>query len=89
VSIGTAALSLLVGRRLYELLNPSQTPSPLAALLIGLALLTAAELVPIVGALVTILVAVIGLGAAILTLVREESLGEPAPPRSSSIVVGR
>ncbi|MBV8656135.1 MAG: hypothetical protein JO160_08825, partial [Candidatus Eremiobacteraeota bacterium] len=63
VSIGTAALSLLVGRRLYELLNPSQTPSPLAALLIGLALLTAAELMPIVGALVTVLVAVIGLGA--------------------------
>lgn len=89
VSIGTAALSLLVGRRLYEMLNPSQTPTPLTALLIGLALLTAAELVPIVGALVTVLVALIGLGAAILTLVGEHSLGHQAAPPSSSIVVGR
>lgn len=89
VSIGTAALSLLVGRRLYELLNPSQTPTPLAALLIGLALLTAAEMVPIVGALVTVLVALIGLGASILTLVREDGFGQPAPQRPSSIVVGR
>jgi hypothetical protein len=73
VCVGTAALSLLVGRRLCELLNPSQTPAPLTALVVGLALLTAAELVPVIGTMVMVLVALIGLGAAMLTLVNEQS----------------
>jgi hypothetical protein len=73
VCVGTAALSLLVGRRLCELLNPSHTPAPLTALVVGLALLTAAELVPVIGTMVMVLVALIGLGAAMLTLVSEQS----------------
>lgn len=75
VFIGKAALSLLVGRRLYELLNPRSTPSPLGALILGLALITAAELVPIIGHLVTGLVWIVGVGAAILTLFNDRTLG--------------
>ena len=60
VFLGTAALALLIGRRLCELVSPSTTPSPLVALLCGVALITAAELVPVVGALVLILVGLIG-----------------------------
>jgi hypothetical protein len=73
VCVGTAALALLVGRRLCELINPSQTPAPLTALVVGLALLTAAELVPIIGTMVMVLAALIGLGAAMLTLMSEQS----------------
>lgn len=65
--LGTAALALLIGRRLCELLSPSTTPSPLVALLVGIALITAAELVPVLGTLVVILVGLIGLGATILS----------------------
>jgi hypothetical protein len=67
VFLGTAALALLIGRRLCELLSPSTTPSPLVALLVGIALITAAELVPVVGTLVLILVGLIGLGATVLS----------------------
>ncbi len=67
VFLGTAALALLIGRRLCELLSPTSTPSPLVALLVGIALITAAELVPVVGTLVLILVGLIGLGATILS----------------------
>ena len=48
---GTAALALLIGRRFYELLSPNATPTPLVALVLGLTLLTAAQLVPVVGVL--------------------------------------
>lgn len=67
IFLGTAALALLIGRRLCELLSPATTPSPLLALLVGIGLITAAELVPVVGTLVLILVGVIGLGATILS----------------------
>jgi hypothetical protein len=81
--LGTAALALLIGRRLCELVRPATTPSPLVALLCGIALITAAELVPVVGTLVLILVGLIGLGATILSFAGE-SLGAPAggPPIS-------
>ncbi|MBV9232826.1 MAG: polymer-forming cytoskeletal protein [Candidatus Eremiobacteraeota bacterium] len=65
--LGTAALALLVGRRLCELVSPSTTPSPLVALLVGIALITAAECVPVLGNLVLILVCLTGLGATILS----------------------
>ena len=82
VFIGTAALALLVGRRFYELLSPNATPSPLVALVLGLTLLTAAQLVPVVGVLVTLLTALVGLGAVILTFVPETpSAPGPIPPR--------
>jgi len=42
VLIGQAALALLVGRRLFELIRPQTTPSPLAALVVGLVVVTAA-----------------------------------------------
>jgi hypothetical protein len=83
--IGHAALALLIGRRFYEMLQPKTTPSPLVALVLGLALLTAAELVPVVGTLVLLLVALVGLGAVILTFVPEAPSGGPGmpPPRQT------
>jgi hypothetical protein len=79
--LGTAALALLIGRRLCELLSPATTPSPLLALVVGIALITAAELVPVLGTLVLILVGLIGLGATILSFAGE-SLSAPisGPP---------
>ena len=74
VLIGQAALGLLIGRRLYEMVHPHGTPSPLAALILGLVLLAAAELLPGIGWLVVSLVWLIGLGAAILAFVRETPL---------------
>jgi len=67
VFLGTAALALLIGRRLCELLSPATTPSPLLALLVGITLITAAELVPVVGTLVLLFVGLIGLGATMLS----------------------
>jgi len=86
--LGKGAIALLVGRRFYELLRPHATPSPLGALLIGLILVSAAELVPIVGWAVTGLVWMIGLGAAALTLVDQHARAwtwhhVPAPPAPS------
>jgi hypothetical protein len=82
VFIGTAALALLVGRRFYELLSPNATPTPLVALILGLTLLTAAQLVPVVGVLVTLLTALVGLGAVLLTFVPEPPVpAGPVPPR--------
>jgi hypothetical protein len=72
--IGQAAVAMLVGRRLYELIRPHTTPSPLAALILGLIIVSAAQALPVVGWAVTALVWVIGLGAAILGFVRENSL---------------
>ena len=87
--IGKAALALLVGRRLYELLSSRTTPSPFAALLLGLVLITAAEMVPIVGTLVFVLVGLVGLGAVLLTFINSQSpfgpLGPPDPPGRPTI----
>jgi hypothetical protein len=71
VLIGQCALGLLVGRRLIELVHPQGTPSPLGALALGLVVLSAAELMPVVGFFVVALVWTIGLGAAILAFIRE------------------
>jgi hypothetical protein len=71
--IGFAAVSLLIGRRLYELLRPHTTPSPLGALVLGLVVVTAAQTLPVVGWAVSALVVLVGLGAAILAFVREAS----------------
>jgi hypothetical protein len=67
--VGKAALALLVGRRFYELLRPQATAAPLFALVVGLVLLTAAELVPVLGIFVTIMIMLVGLGAVLLTFV--------------------
>jgi hypothetical protein len=82
VLLGTAALALLVGRRLCELLSPSTTPSPLVALLAGIVLITAAELVPVVGTLVLIFVGLIGLGATILSFAGDSFAGQVQPGQS-------
>jgi hypothetical protein len=71
--IGNAAVALLIGRRLYELLRPHATPSPLGALALGLIVITAAEMLPVVGWAVSALVVFVGLGAALLAFVRETS----------------
>ncbi|HEY1653649.1 MAG TPA: polymer-forming cytoskeletal protein [Candidatus Tumulicola sp.] len=88
VFLGKAALALLVGRRLCELIKPATTPAPFVALVAGLVLITAAELVPIIGNLVSVFVWLIGLGAAILAFTGEGLIGtgtaasRPMPPRS-------
>lgn len=74
VWIGTGAIALVVGRRLCELIMPASTPSPLMALLVGLVVVSAAEIVPVVGWAVTALVWLIGLGAAILSFIRSTQL---------------
>lgn len=83
VFLGTAALALLIGRRLCELISPATTPSPLVALLAGIALITAAELVPVVGVLVLVFVGVVGLGATMLSFAGD-SFGpaQAAPARA-------
>jgi hypothetical protein len=69
--IGWAAVALVIGRRLVELTRPHQTPSPLTALVTGLVVVTAAQMLPLVGWAVTSLVIVTALGAALLAFVRE------------------
>lgn len=88
IFIGHAALALLIGKRFYELLQPTATPTPLVALVLGIVLLTAAELVPVVGTLVTLLVGLIGVGAVILTFVGEPVPGLGAPPPPSQPISG-
>lgn len=78
ILIGQGALGVLVGRRLYELIRPHGTPSPLAALILGLIVLCAAEIVPVIGSLVTALVILVGLGAAILAFFRD-TMFPPGP----------
>lgn len=89
ILIGQAALGALIGRRVYELIRPHTTPAPLAALILGLVILSAAEILPAVGGLVTGLVWLLGLGAAILAFIRETTFmpggmataSAPAGPR--------
>ncbi len=78
--IGYAALSMLIGRRLYELMLPHTTPSPVGALILGLVVIAAAGMVPVIGHLVIGLVCLVGLGAAILAFVRETHFMAPAAP---------
>ncbi|HVA29068.1 MAG TPA: hypothetical protein VNF68_12875 [Candidatus Baltobacteraceae bacterium] len=85
VFVGHAALALLIGKRFYELLQPTATPTPLVALVLGIVLLTAAELVPVVGILVTLLVGLIGVGAVILTFVAQPTTALGAPPTGPPI----
>jgi hypothetical protein len=75
VWLGTGAIALLVGRRLCELVVPQATPSPLLALILGLVVVSAAEIVPIVGWAVTALVWLVGMGAAILAFIRSAGAG--------------
>ncbi|HEY6235351.1 MAG TPA: hypothetical protein VIW69_09650, partial [Candidatus Elarobacter sp.] len=82
VWIGTGALSLVVGRRLSELVMPASTPSPLFALILGLVVVSSAEILPIVGWAVTALVWMVGLGSAILSFIRSTRL-DAAVPRAS------
>jgi hypothetical protein len=87
IFLGKAALALLVGRRLCEQLKPSATPAPLLALVAGLVLITAAELIPVVGVLVSVFVLLIGMGASILAfsgypLAENTLVRVPKPPLS-------
>lgn len=72
--VGTAAVALLIGRRLCELIAPHGTPSPLTALVVGLVVVSAAEIAPLIGWVVTALVWVVGLGGALLSLSRSARL---------------
>jgi hypothetical protein len=73
VWIGQAAVAIIIGRRLFELLRPQATPTPLGALVLGLVVVVAAQMLPMFGWVVTALVWLIGFGAVILGLVRESS----------------
>jgi hypothetical protein len=85
VFLGTAALALLIGRRLCELVSPATTPSPLVALVTGLVLISAAELVPVIGTLVLIFVGLIGLGATMLSFAGDHYAGQiSGPPMTSA-----
>jgi len=84
VLIGHAALSMLIGRRLYELVLPRTTPSPIAALILGLIVVSAAGIVPVLGPLVMCLVWLVGLGAAILAFVRETHFMGPMGPAAAA-----
>jgi hypothetical protein len=75
--IGTGAIALLIGRRLCEVVMPAATPSPFVALVVGLVVVGAAEVVPFVGWAVTALVWVAGLGSAILSFIRSAALDAP------------
>jgi hypothetical protein len=77
VWIGTGAVSLVVGRRLAELVVPASTPSPLFALILGLVVVSSAEILPIVGWAVTAVVWLVGLGSAILSFIRSTRLDAP------------
>lgn len=86
VCIGNAAVALLIGRRLYELLRPHTTPTPLAALGLGLVIVTAAETLPTVGWAVIALVFLVGLGSAILAFIRETPFGPFGGPRGAPTI---
>ena len=86
--IGISALALLIGRRFYELVQPNGTPSPLVALVLGLVLLTAAEMVPVVGMFVTGLAALVGFGAVILTVISGAQAGGPTIPTPRAPIGG-
>jgi hypothetical protein len=80
VWIGEGAIALLVGRRLFELVMPRTTPSPLAALVLGLVVISAAQILPLVGWAVTALVWLVGFGAAILAFLQSSSFIGGRPP---------
>ncbi|MGC2130648.1 MAG: hypothetical protein WA629_11190 [Candidatus Aquilonibacter sp.] len=88
VFLGKASLALLVGRRFYELLQPKTTPAPLVALVIGLVLLTAAELVPVLGVMVTLLIMLVGLGAVLLTFVPDWNVPGTAGASPRAVIGG-
>ena len=88
--IGWAAVAVVLGRRLLELARPHATPSPLAALVAGLILVTAAQTLPVVGWAVTALMTFVALGSALLAFVRESSFGAftgtlPAGPAAPGV----
>lgn len=72
--LGTGAIALLIGRRLCELVMPTTTPSPLVALILGLVVVSAAETVPVLGWVVSALIWLVGLGAAILAFMRSTNI---------------
>jgi len=73
--IGQGSIALLVGRRLFEMVMPRTTPAPLAALLLGLAVVSAAEIMPFFGWPVIALMWITGLGAATLAFFRIDGPG--------------
>ncbi len=85
VWLGQGAVALLVGRRLYEAMLPTRTPSPLGALVLGLVVVSAAEILPLVGWAVTAIIWVVGLGCAILAFVRDTSFRGWTPNARSPI----
>jgi hypothetical protein len=74
VWIGIGAIALVIGRRLSEVIVPRTTPSPFAALLLGLVVVTAAEMLPKIGGVVTAIVYIIGFGATIVSFVGSDRL---------------
>lgn len=74
VFVGTAAVALVVGRKLYEKLDPNGRPSEAPILILGIVMLTAAELVPVLGSVVAVVIGIVGLGTAILAFLPDRRL---------------
>jgi hypothetical protein len=88
VFVGTAAIALLAGRRLYEKLDPNGRPSEALILILGIVLLTAAELLPVVGYVVAAVVGIVGLGTAILAFVPDRRLAAPSRGSGTDLING-
>lgn len=88
VLIGQAALALLIGRRVYEMMRPHGTPSPMGALVLGLVVLCAAEILPVVGPLIAALVWLVGLGAATLAFLRADFMTHAHPAQAARAPIG-
>lgn len=77
--IGQGAVALLIGRRLFEMSRPNASPAPLVALIVGLAVLSAVEAIPVAGWILIPIVWLVGLGATILGIVSETSFQRSIP----------
>ncbi|MBF6590593.1 MAG: polymer-forming cytoskeletal protein [Ktedonobacterales bacterium] len=67
--VGTIALGLWLGQRLFQTVQPRERPQVLAPAIVGAILIASAEAIPIVGLLVGMVLGCAGLGAVLLTFV--------------------
>ena len=86
VLFGWTAVGLMVGQRFLKALNARQPVSEVAAVLIGLVLITLLSYVPCLGFLFFVVVASTGLGAVVLTRFGTQEYPLPAPAPSAGEV---
>jgi cytoskeletal protein CcmA (bactofilin family) len=76
--LGTVAVGLWLGERVVHAMAP-RAQSPLLPAVVGVALLTGAELIPCVGGAVAVIASSLGLGAALLSRFGAQRSGLPMP----------